>query len=233
MDLYLPSDPVDNSQVIVFVYGGAWRMGKRSDYKFVGQALSSAGHTVIIPDYRLYPEVVFPDFVTDIVLAIKSVKSLDDSDSEIPYIEMASIVLMGHSSGAHSVALISADQRYLADTGTRVRALIGLAGPYDLPLENEEVAPVFASATNPDDTNPLKLATKDHPETLLIHGTDDERVEPGHSQRYLDVLQSLGVDSRLLMIEGGSHASVVAVIASPLQSTSEVAPAVFEFLEGL
>ena len=233
LDVYLPSQPADNSQVIVFVYGGAWRMGEKSDYKFIGQALSSAGHTVIVPDYRLYPEVVFPDFVTDIVLAVESLESASDSNAEIPTIDTSSIVLMGHSSGAHSVALISADPDYLADTGIAVKALIGLAGPYDLPLELEEVAPVFASATDPDKTNPLKLATDKHPQTLLIHGTDDERVEPRHTQRYFDVLQSLDVESSMLMVEGASHASIVAVIAQPLQSTSEVAPAIFAYLEDL
>ena len=233
MDIYLPTDPLDNMQVIVFVYGGAWRTGEKSDYEFIGQALSSAGHTVIIPDYRLYPQVVFPEFVTDIVLAIESVKSLQNTNESIPGIDTSSIVLMGHSSGAHSVSLISSDERYLANKDTSVKALIGLAGPYDLPLELDEVAPVFASADDPDSTNPLKLATRDHPKTLLIHGTDDERVEPGHTQRFFDVLQSLDVDSRMFMIEGGSHASVVAVIAKTLQSTSDVAPTIFEFLEGL
>ena len=233
LDVYLPSQPADNSQVIVFVYGGAWRMGEKSDYKFIGQALSSAGHTVVIPDYRLYPDVVFPDFVTDIVLAIEAFDSASDSNNKIPPIDTSSIVLMGHSSGAHSVALISADPSYLADTGTSVKALIGLAGPYDLPLELEEVASVFALATDPDVTNPLRLATDKHPQTLLIHGTDDERVEPRHTRRYFDVLQSLDVESSMLMVDGASHASVVAVIAQPLQSTSEVAPAIFTFLEAL
>ena len=231
LDLYLPTQPADDSQVIVFVYGGAWRMGEKSDYEFIGQALSSAGHTVIVPDYRLYPEVVFPDFVTDIVLAIESVESASDSNDEVPTIDTSNVVLMGHSSGAHSVALIAADPRYLADTDTSVKALIGLAGPYDLPIELEEVAPVFASATDPDLTNPLKLAADTHPQTLLIHGTDDERVEPRHTRRYFDVLQSLDVDSRMLMVDGASHASVIAVVAEPLQSTSEVAPAILAFLD--
>ncbi|MDC0434977.1 alpha/beta hydrolase [bacterium] len=231
LDLYLPTQPTDDSQVIVFVYGGAWRMGEKSDYEFIGQALSSAGHTVIVPDYRLYPEVVFPDFVTDIVLAIESVESASDSNDSVPTIDTSNVVLMGHSSGAHSVALIAADPRYLADTDTSVKALIGLAGPYDLPIELEEVAPVFASATDPDLTNPLKLATDTHPQTLLIHGTDDERVEPRHTRRYFDVLQSLDVDSRMLMVDGASHASVIAVVADPLQSTSEVAPAILAFLD--
>ena len=233
LDLYLPSQPADNSQVIVFVYGGAWRMGEKADYEFIGQALSSAGHTVIIPDYRLYPDVVFPDFVTDIVLAVESLESPQNYNDENPSIDTSSIVLMGHSSGAHSVALISADPAYLADTDITVKALIGLAGPYDLPLELEEVAPVFASATDPDLTNPLKLAANNHPQTLLIHGTDDERVEPRHTRRYFEVLQSLDVKSSMLMVEGASHASIVAVIAEPLQSTSEVAPAIFAFLEEL
>ena len=48
---------------IVFFYGGSWNSGNRQDYAFVGSALASRGFLTIIADYRLVPEVVFPEYV--------------------------------------------------------------------------------------------------------------------------------------------------------------------------
>lgn len=233
MDIYVPETAAANTQVIVFVYGGAWRSGEKGDYEFVGQALSSAGHTVVIPDYRLFPQVVFPEFVTDVALAIKSLNSVEIVSAIPIEADFSSVVLMGHSSGAHTVALLTTDTQYLVDSGVALKGLIALSGPYDLPLENDEVAPVFSSAEDPRFTNPTILASATHSATLLIHGTDDERVEPWHSQQYYDVLQSMDVESSLLLIEGDGHAAVVAAIAKPLQATSSVMSSVLEFLGGL
>ena len=61
----LPVGELSNLPVVVFFYGGSWQSGRRQDYSFVAQALTSRGCVVVIPDYRLYPEANFPAFVED------------------------------------------------------------------------------------------------------------------------------------------------------------------------
>lgn len=226
LDIYHPNQPAENHSLIIFVYGGAWRQGNRSEYEFVGQALSNAGHTVVIPDYRLYPEVVFPDFVTDIAQAIAS---LPDQPS-LSTINTGSIVMMGHSSGAHTAALLSSDKRYLSGTGISITALIGLAGPYDLPLDNSEVIPVFPNSS-PERLKPVLLADTSHPRTLLIHGLSDRRVVPRHTRTYTDKLTENAVSVTTQLIEGGSHAGVLAGVAAPLQFTNDTLAYITSFLE--
>ncbi|MDE2476366.1 MAG: alpha/beta hydrolase fold domain-containing protein, partial [Alphaproteobacteria bacterium] len=67
MDLYLPEGDIRNRDApgIMFLYGGAFRAGRKSEYRFVGEALTKAGMTVAIPDYRIYPEARFPNFLQD------------------------------------------------------------------------------------------------------------------------------------------------------------------------
>src|SRR4051812_41642846 len=60
LDIYEPENPDAAKTVIVFFYGGSWQNGSKDDYRFVGQALTSKGYTVVIPNYRLYPEVYYP-----------------------------------------------------------------------------------------------------------------------------------------------------------------------------
>jgi acetyl esterase/lipase len=46
--------------VVVFFYGGKWQYGAKESYRFVAATLASRGYVVVVPDYRLYPEVKFP-----------------------------------------------------------------------------------------------------------------------------------------------------------------------------
>ena len=64
LDIYLP-EKQGRSKVVVFVYGGSWDSGSRSEYAFVGRALASRGFVTIIADYRLVPEHPYPAFVQD------------------------------------------------------------------------------------------------------------------------------------------------------------------------
>ena len=65
LDVYQPTDAAFAAKlrpVVVFFYGGAWQEGSRSDYLFVAEALTQRGYVVVVPDYRVYPEVKYPEF---------------------------------------------------------------------------------------------------------------------------------------------------------------------------
>ena len=109
LDIYLPASQLKSEAVIVFLYGGSWRKGSKRDYRFVGQMLASQGYAVVIPDYRLFPEVIFPAFVEDAAAAISWVYKNRVGPGE----PSNKIVLMGHSAGAHSAALLALDKTYL------------------------------------------------------------------------------------------------------------------------
>jgi acetyl esterase/lipase len=72
LDVYQPARaaPRDGWPVVVFFYGGSWNRGKRSEYAFVGEALASRGILTLVADYRLYPEVRYPDFLRDSAAAL-------------------------------------------------------------------------------------------------------------------------------------------------------------------
>ncbi|HSK28594.1 MAG TPA: alpha/beta hydrolase, partial [Candidatus Limnocylindria bacterium] len=71
LDVYVPSERSDSVPVLAFFYGGSWKTGKRSYYRFIGEAFASRGYMVVVPDYRLYPSVRFPEFVEDGARALK------------------------------------------------------------------------------------------------------------------------------------------------------------------
>lgn len=77
-DLYLPDTPNQEfatTPVIVFFYGGSWNRGDKSEYEFVGRRLASMGYITAVPNYRLYPEVKYPDFLEDGAKSIAHLKT--------------------------------------------------------------------------------------------------------------------------------------------------------------
>lgn len=189
MDLYHPQNALARDTLVVFVYGGAWRSGSKEYYTYMGKYFAQHGYVTLIPNYRLFPQVQFPDFISDIAQAIKKTESLDT-------VSYTNIVLVGHSAGAHTAALLSIDSSYFRDYDIQknISGLIGLSGPYDLPL-NEELTPIFDTGrTDIDQTNAVTLVADaiSAPPILLLHGSDDVRVSTRHTDRFTKALTKKG-----------------------------------------
>ena len=223
LDLYLPkASQRSKSPAVLFFYGGSWRNGKRSHYRFVGQALASRGIAVAVIDYRLYPKVRFPAFVEDGAKAASLIFHLAPKYG----IDPNRLFLMGHSAGAHIAALLALDKGYLANVGvsqTVIAGLIGLAGPYGFnPLSYDTSRPVFAPAQ--DDitrAQPTAHASSDAPPVLLLHGAADKTVVPENSEKL----------SRVLATEGIGHIRIILSIAAPFQGDPPVLRDIVDFIK--
>jgi acetyl esterase/lipase len=231
MDLFQPTEPNGDDSIIVFVHGGAWRSGTKEQYRFVGQSLAEAGFTVLIPNYRHYPEVTYPLFIEDIVDAVNHYYAREPVADE-PLPRASHVVLMGHSSGAHTAALLASDQRWWKGSRVSIAGLVALSGPYDLPLDNDEVSNVFPSV-EPRDVKPPLLTDNCHPPTLLIHGADDERVVKSHTRRYAQALQEVKVATEVVILDGGGHASTLIGLATPLMFLNDSFDYIIQFMNNI
>ena len=228
LDIYRPLEGPPGGPVMVFFYGGGWREGEKTDYEFVASTLTENGFTVVIPDYRLYPDVTFPDFVEDGAQAMAWVDRNLLANTGRP------LVLMGHSAGAHVAALLALDGRYLEGAGMngdRINGWVGLSGPYDfLPIESGYLLDVFPEDTRAQ-SQPIRFVSENAPPTLLVHGLDDDLVEPGNSRRLAAALREAGVDTTLVEREDTAHAATVAALAPPLAFVGDTRDVVVGFIE--
>ncbi len=225
LDFYRPEGRAHREPVVLFVYGGNWRKGSKATYLFVAHALTALGYRVAIPDYRLYPAVTWPVFVDDVARALTWLTGPDGPATGAP------VILMGHSAGAHTAALLATDSVYLQRAGFdgALAAFVGLAGPYELPF-TDNVRPVFASLEDPAPVQPVALDVARMPPTLLLHGSDDTRVVPRHSRRFRDALASAGIPVRLQIYEGIGHVELVAALAASLRWLAPTYDDVAQFL---
>ncbi len=175
LDIYTPDKPDASRAVVVFFYGGSWQSGSKDYYRFVGQALASRGYTVVIPDYRLYPEVHYPDFLQDSAHAVAWVNTHIGEYGANP----KNLFLAGHSAGAYNAIMLALNGTYLKNEGYdahNLKGAIGLAGPYDfLPFTDPKIIEIFSTA--PDKaTQPITYAGANKPPLLLLHGDADDEV---------------------------------------------------------
>ena len=108
-DVYVPAAPAAGGAplpVIFFVHGGAWAFGDKTNTRVVEPKVShwvGQGYVVISANYRMLPTPVAQQ-AEDVAAAIALAQSRAASWGGDP----KRFILMGHSAGAHLVALISA-----------------------------------------------------------------------------------------------------------------------------
>ena len=158
LDVYAPKNPDAKSPVIFFIYGGGWNHGDRGDYAFLGNALATRGFVVVIPDYRLYPDVKYPAFLEDNAQALKWVEDNIATYGGDP----ERLFIAGHSAGAYNAVMLGLDHSFLREYNVTlsIKGIAALSGPYDFyPFEYDEVRNTFGSAPSPEGTQPVNLVT--------------------------------------------------------------------------
>jgi len=213
LDVYTPKNAADRP-IIVFWYGGGWEEGRKSRYRFVGAALAKAGYVAVLPDYRLYPDVKFPEFVHDGGAALAWVVSHAGEIGGNP----RRIYVAGHSAGAHLAAMLAYDRSQLERVGLppgTVRGFIGLSGPYALDPNTDTYRAIFGAPFGLADWQPVQLARSGAPPALLMHGEADQVVYVGHARKMAEALEALGVPVTLRTYPGRGHRDTVAAFALP------------------
>jgi acetyl esterase/lipase len=220
LDIYAPDGERGRAYpVIVFFYGGGWDSGDRSMYRFVGSALASQGFVVVIPDYRVYPQTVFPGFVQDTALALRWTASRIAEFGG----EAGRVALIGHSAGAHIATMLAFDRRWLGGVGLSstsfVKVLVGLAGPYDfLPLHSQVLKTIFGPEAGLAATQPINFVGPATPPTLLLTGARDNVVDPKNSMRLAARIRKEGGHVEVKTYPRLGHAAIIGTFSPLLRS---------------
>ncbi|WP_058643705.1 alpha/beta hydrolase [Pseudacidovorax intermedius] len=118
LDVYLPARP-QGAPVLVMVHGGAWMYGRPDAPNVVDAKVShwvrERGFVFVSVGYRLVPAVDVATQAQDVARALAEVQRLAPDWGADPQ----KLVLMGHSAGAHLVALLSADPAQAVAQGAR------------------------------------------------------------------------------------------------------------------
>jgi acetyl esterase/lipase len=230
LDVYRPRDAAGAHPVVVFFYGGAWQGGSKAGFGFVASALARRGHVVVMPDYRLHPEVAFPDFLTDAAAAVAWTRAHAGAFGGDP----RALFVAGHSAGAYLAVMLALDARWLAAAGSsraHLAGAIGLAGPYDfLPLTRAAVKPIFEVVPDLAVTQPIRFADGRNPPLLLLTGDADETVRPRNSAALAARVRAEGGPVETRVYPGVGHAGIVLAFAPLFRGRAPVLADVAGFI---
>jgi len=232
LDLYLPDGPGGLRPVVVFFYGGNWESGDKSIYRFVGQALAARGFLVVIPDYRVYPEARYPDFLADAARSVAWTKTHAPDYGGDP----GRIYLMGHSAGAYIAVMLTLDRHWLHQAGLEadgtIKGTVGLSGPYDfMPTTDPTLQTIFGPKAGWHSTQPIAYARGNAAPLLLLTGDDDATVDPGNTARLAARIRADGGKVTEKHYAGIGHLQIIGALAAPLHFVAPTLADTIRFLD--
>jgi acetyl esterase/lipase len=116
-DLYRPAN-TDSAPLILMVHGGGWFRGDKDMGRVVDNKVERwlpRGIAFVTINYRMQPKAPPLEQARDVARALAEVQRNGQNFG----VDRGNIVLMGHSAGAHLIALLAARPELLAEAGAK------------------------------------------------------------------------------------------------------------------
>ena len=211
---------------LIVIHGGGWARGDRfkEDVLPLAEMYARRGIASFSIDYRLStPDAPsWPANIRDVVCAIRHIK-----ENATRYrIDPEQIAVLGHSAGGHLAAMLGTlqgDESFLEGAcgnpriSSRVALVVVYAGPADgdfmgrfsSPRAKKPIIQFVGATREAPDLWRRAFASfyisSDDPVFVIVHGTADGTVPFQVSMSFSDQLEAAGVETHLLLIEGGGH----------------------------
>jgi acetyl esterase/lipase len=217
LDLVKPAS-VAKAPILLFIHGGGWSIGDKA-HAAADKArwANGLGWAFASANYRLVPQATVEQQAADVASAVAWLRANAASQGLDP----DRIVLMGHSAGAHLVALVGTDPQYLKAAGVPVSAVKGVVlldgAGYDVPTqasaEMNVVKPMYGAAFSKDPKRQAALSPTRHAAApnvarwliLPIERRQDSRAQ---SKGLADALNRAGASAKVVAVPDESHGSL-------------------------
>ena len=205
LDLYEP-DSLPTA-LCVFLHGGGWRIGSRTEEPIPGfyEQVTGFGLAVASVDYRLSTEAVFPAQSEDVSAALRFLTPSHDRT-----------VIWGVSAGGHLAALAALDETHRiaaavcwytpSDLDALSRDIDDAGGAGDRSATSRECQLIGAALDERPDlvaaASPITHVHPAAPPFLLLHGDADGAVPHRQSLRFAE---ALGDRATVELVPGAGH----------------------------
>ena len=193
LDVHHPAG-AEGLPVVFFIHGGAFHMSDKRDeqyYPQTGERLAREGWVAVLPNYRLSPQVRYPEHARDIAAALVwTFDNIADYGGD-----PAEVFVTGHSAGGCLAAAVALDRALLGELGKSpdaIRGVIPLCGQFQVIDEGRE------ETFGPDPVrwpgfSPLSHVRGDAPPFLIVEAVRDDWWAPGQAEVFRDALLDAGV----------------------------------------
>ena len=175
MDFYYPKVESLGSPfpVVLYIHGGGWSKGDKTDLGRYQDALSEKGIAVAAVNYSLAPENIFPTNIQDLKCAVRHLRA----NAAAYNIDPDRIGGYGGSAGGHLVSLLGTSSNITDwDVGdypgvsSSLKAVVDMYGPTDLTIkfegnDSDLLKSAFGDTSYKDagDQSPITYVSSDDP----------------------------------------------------------------------
>ncbi|MDQ8756188.1 alpha/beta hydrolase [Sphingosinicella sp. LHD-64] len=200
--------------LVLFVHGGGWRRGDKRMAAHMAAYVRGRGFAFAAANYRLVPDATVAQQAGDVAAALARVM-------REPGVDPRRILLIGHSAGAHLVALAGSDPAYLAAHRIPLSAIGGVAAldgaGYDVPRQMAQsgqfLRRLYTNAFGDDpaaqhQVSPIAHAAAPNAQRFLILHIASRPDDSGaQSQALGTALRRAGTQAEVAAVEG-THAQI-------------------------
>ncbi|MBW6535227.1 MAG: alpha/beta hydrolase [Mariniphaga sp.] len=218
MDFYRPKNADGPLPLLLFIHGGSWKSGKRSDYLVYLTSFAEKGYMTATVSYRLLRDSIYPAAVEDVTDAVEW---LFENGENYGY-DPDRIALIGGSAGAHLAMLAGYGWENRVSQHNkihRIKAVVDIYGPVDLTTDyarNQRLINAFLGHSYDEkpelyrQASPISWLSELCPPTLILHGTSDTLVPISQSDTLKSRLDALGVPCEYYRVPLWPHAMDIA-----------------------
>ncbi len=225
LDLYLPKDtPPQNRPAIIFIHGGGWRAGYRTNFTPFAIAMAEHGYVAATISYRLSGEAQYPAAIYDVKAAIRWLRK----NAERYGVNPNQIAISGGSAGGQIASLTGVTsghdkfdpQANQSPISSEVQAIVNIDGLSDFtseaarfheddPRKNPSAAGAWFGGRYSEkadlwhEASPIFYVTKKTPPILFLISAQ-ERFSVGHKEM-IEKMKPFGIPYRVAQIPESPH----------------------------
>jgi arylformamidase len=172
-----------SAPLLVFIHGGYWQALSAEDSLFLAPATLASGWSFAAVEYTIAPEGDLPRMVRECSAALEVLASASG---------FTSVVLAGHSAGAHLAAMVS----LVEDSPLALERVVLVSGVYDLrPIVHTTVNdPLGLTVADASALSPALLPVASRPRVTVTWGDNDTDAFKAQGHVYAAKLRTSGLD---------------------------------------
>ena len=215
VDVFTAKAP--NAPVMIFVHGGAWRVGTAAQYHYAAEMFLNAGAHYVVPDFNNVGDVggnlltMADQIRRSVAWTVKNVRSFG-GDPERIYVS-------GHSSGGHwaGVLLTTDWQKDFGLPRDCIKGGVCGSGMYDLKPVRMSARSNYVKFT---DETEERLSSQRHLDKLVapvavVYGTDETPEFQRQSRDFAAAVKTAGKPVTVSVMEGYNHFEVMEQLGNP------------------
>lgn len=223
LNIFEPKKPNSPKDVLIFIHGGNWNSGRKSQYSLIGRNWTKRDIVYVIIDYPLSPSATYKEMAEYSAKSVKWVKENIQNYGGNP----DRIFISGHSAGGHLAALISIDDQYFQKLGManpiKGLILIDAAGldmygyllEEKLPKDHTYFKTFSSDQKVWKDASPLYHLHKRMPPMTIFRGEKTYPSIVSSNEKFIKAMQEFAPETPYEIIKGKKHVPMVTQFFNP------------------